>query len=64
MISKLYLITFCYGRTDARTDGQAESNMPLQHFQSWGHNKTTGLILSWQELFLNSCSNDSSPLHI
>ena len=22
---------------DARTDGQAGSNMPLQLFQSWGH---------------------------
>ena len=25
--------------TDARTDGQAKSNMPLQLFQSWGHKK-------------------------
>ena len=23
--------------TDARTEGQGESNMPLQLFQSWGH---------------------------
>ena len=25
--------------THGRTDGQAESNMPLQLFQSWGHKK-------------------------
>ena len=30
--------------TDARTDGQAESNMPLQLFQSWGHKKMKGHI--------------------
>ena len=34
-ISNLYLIKFCYGRTDGRTDGRAESNIDL--FQSWGH---------------------------
>ena len=38
-ISKLYLNQFCNGHTDAGTHGQAESNMPLQLFQSWGHNK-------------------------
>ena len=27
-----------HGRTDGRTHGQAESKMPLQLFQSWGHN--------------------------
>ena len=32
-ISKLYLNKFCNGRTDR----QAESNMPLQLFQSLGH---------------------------
>ena len=26
---------------DVRTDGQAQSNMPLQHFLSWSHKKTT-----------------------
>ena len=25
--------------TDGREDGQAQSNMPLQLFQSWGHKK-------------------------
>ena len=25
-----------FERTDGRTDGQAQSNMPLQLFQSWG----------------------------
>ena len=25
--------------TDAQTDRQAESNMPFQLFQSWGHKK-------------------------
>ena len=24
-------------QTDRQTDRQAESNMPFQHFQSWGH---------------------------
>ena len=28
------------GRTDGRTHGQVQSNMPLQLFLSWGHNKT------------------------
>ena len=28
------------GRTDAGKDGQAQSTMPLQLFQSWGHKKT------------------------
>ena len=28
-----------FERTDARTDGQAQSSMPLQLFQSWGHKK-------------------------
>ena len=27
-------------RTDRQTDRKAESNMPFQLFQSWGHNKT------------------------
>ena len=26
-----------HGRTDPRTHGQAQSNMPYQLFQSWGH---------------------------
>ena len=26
-----------YGRMDRWKDGQAQSNMPLQFFQSWGH---------------------------
>ena len=26
-------------RTDGWTNGQAQSNMPLQFFQSWGHKK-------------------------
>ena len=47
-ISKLYLNTFCNGHTDRRTDdhtdGPAESNMPLQLFQSEGHKTSfTGL---------------------
>ena len=29
--------------TDARTDGQAKSNMPLQLFQSWGHKQCLDL---------------------
>ena len=29
------------GRMDARTDGQAQSNMPLKLFQSCGHKKRT-----------------------
>ena len=28
------------GCTDGRTHEQAQSNMPLQLFQSWGHNKS------------------------
>ena len=28
-------------RTDRQTDRQAESNMPFQLFQSWGHNDYT-----------------------
>ena len=43
-ISKLYLNNFCNGRTDAHTHGQADSNMPLQLFQSWGHKKLKILI--------------------
>ena len=33
---KCILINF--EQTHGRTHGQAESNMPLQLFQSWGHN--------------------------
>ena len=29
------------GRTEERTDGQAQSSMPHQLFQSWGHKKST-----------------------
>ena len=41
------------GHTDTRTHGQAQSNMPYQLFQSWGHNHkairtTTGVSL-WNE---------------
>ena len=32
------------GQTDGRTDEQAESNMPLQLFQSWGHKNLTTLF--------------------
>ena len=33
-------------QTDGRTDGQAQSNMPLQLFQSWGHeNKRPSLLV-------------------
>ena len=35
-------------RTDARTDGQDKSNMPLQLFQSWGHKMDKGKILSFK----------------
>ena len=28
-----------HGRMDRQTDGQAQSNLPLQLFQSRGHNK-------------------------
>ena len=28
-----------FERTHGRTDGQAQSNMPLQLFQSWGYKK-------------------------
>ena len=40
-LSKLYLNKFCLtdAQTDGGTDGQAQSNMPLQLFQSWGHKK-------------------------
>ena len=31
--------------TDGRTDGKAQSNMPLNFFQSWGH-KTAQMVLS------------------
>ena len=44
-ISKLYLNKFCNrptdGRTHTHTHGQAESNMPLQLFQSWEYNYYT-----------------------
>ena len=46
-ISKLYLNKFCNGRTH----GQAESNMPFQLFQSWGHNifthRSGAVLLLW-----------------
>ena len=32
------------GRTHTQTDRQAESNMPFQLFQSWGHKKHTKII--------------------
>ena len=41
-ISKLYLNKFCNGRTDGWTDGGAQSNMPLQRFQSWEHKNVVG----------------------
>ena len=28
-------------RTDTQTDAQAQTNMPLQLFQSWGHKNLT-----------------------
>ena len=31
-----------HGRTDRRAHRQAQSNMPLQLFQSWGHNESVG----------------------
>ena len=31
--------THTHRQTDRQTDRQAESNMPFQLFQSWGHNK-------------------------
>ena len=31
-------------RTDRQTDRQAESNMPFQLFQSWGHNDTSEIV--------------------
>ena len=33
-------------RTDGPTDGQAQSNMPLQLFQSWGHENLRLLVSS------------------
>ena len=38
-------------RTDACTDGQAKSNMPLQLFQSWGHNNQDILMEFPEDLF-------------
>ena len=32
-------LIFCNGHTNGRKDGQAQSNMPLQLFQSMGHKK-------------------------
>ena len=36
-ISKMYLLKFWNRRTDGRAEGHAQSNMPFQLFQSWGH---------------------------
>ena len=33
------LIFVTDAQTKGRTDGQAQRNMPLQLFQSWGHKK-------------------------
>ena len=49
-ISKPYLKLVMDGLTDARTDGQAQSNMPLKLFQSWGHKKKYSTLLS-EDLF-------------
>ena len=39
---------------DAQTDGQAQSNMPLQLFQSWGHKQSAdnGILKACKELSL------------
>ena len=47
---KLYLNKFCNGRMDAHTQGQAESNMPLQLFQSWGHRNNEFKAISLQPI--------------
>ena len=36
--------------TDAHTHGQAESNMPLQLFQSWGHKNYEFKAISLQPI--------------
>ena len=33
-----------HGRMDGMTHGQAQSNMPLKLFQSWGHNEACWAI--------------------
>ena len=38
-IHRLKVKKKCYGHTETRTHGQAQSNMPYQLFQSWGHKK-------------------------
>ena len=41
-------------RTHMQTDRQAESNMPFQLFQSWGHNKTVlGVAYTGYPLSIN-----------
>ena len=44
--------------TDKTTDRRAESNMPLQLFQSWGHKNELTLFLSAAE---PSVSNSAIP---
>ena len=44
MKSKPYLKFWMDGLTGGRTDQQAQSNMPLQLFQSWGHKYSCNLL--------------------
>ena len=37
-------------QTDGRNGGRAQSNMPLQLFQSWGHNKHCQEVKEFQPL--------------
>ena len=35
---------FFFERTQKRTEGQAQSNMPLQLYESWGHKKIKQIL--------------------
>ena len=53
----------------ARTHGRAESNMPLQLFKSWGHNKyglrvTSCMVLAFYGLLGMRCSPSRSLVDV
>ena len=49
-------------RTDRQMDGQAQTNMPPQLLQSWGHNKLENTMHYTAEISPNEYQNQSRAL--